>query len=668
MSVAEELVPEISWSRRIISLVVALVVVAGGAFGVYYFAFSGDSSTATTAKPQEAVATKGQLVSTLTTTGTAASTLSSKLTFQGSGQVKSLKVVVGDKVTAGQELARLDDTTAQRKVQTAAANLTTAKLKLQQLTDPPKTSDVAAAQQAVASARGQLANAQTNLANGTTTDLATSDAAVLQAQNTLQSANNTVDTTWASLVNAQRAYCGTSGITVFYCSVGVDVPLSEAAVSALTLSLYSITGPAAQVTAITTATNGLLAANSAYINAKNSVASAQKSLESALAKRKSLSDPNTLTQLQSAVDSATASLAGAQARYDQLMAGPTSTDLALQQQSVTLAQISYQQAVDDADGLVLKAPFDGIIGSIPVNVGDQVGASTLAMTLSNPEGVRVDLTISETDLSGLKTGIFGIVTFDSLPGQIYLVRVSGVSTTPTVTQGVVTYPVQAQILRGPDLAKYAADLQKVGTALTSLGGGGAAARAGATAGQNGAQGGQSAGQGGAGAQRTPGAGTQRTPGAGTTPGAGRTPAAGVTPGQGGFGGAGGAGGTAGAGILQGLANAPMPVAGMNANVIILLDLKEDALLVPTAAVKRQGRTSYVLVIQPDGTTKQQTVGTGGSDNTNTAITTGLNEGDKVLVGVAATAGASRTPTRAAGAGGAGQGPGTFGPAPAGGVR
>jgi hypothetical protein len=396
-------------------------------------------------------------------------------------------------------------------------------------------------------------------------------------------------------------------------------------------------------------TNAFLSANANYVSAQGSLALAQKNLDAAVAKRKALTDPPDplqLAQLQASVDSATAALAGAQARYDTLMAGPASTDLALAQQSVDLAQVSYQQALDSANGLVLTAPFDGIVGAIPINVGDQVGATTAAMTLTNPDRVRIDLTVTETDFSGLKAGEYGIATFDSLPGQTFLVKITGVSSTPTVAQGVVTYPVQALILRGQDLAASAADLQKVASALASLSGGGLGGFAGGQRGQ--------AANGTPGAQRTPGANGQRTP------------QAGVTPGQGGFaGGQNGQAGGGGFGAAQAFGNGPLPVTGMTANVIVLLDVKENALLVPNAAVKRQGRTSYVLVPQADGTTRQQTVGVGGSDNTNTEITTGLNEGDKVLVGVTSTTPtAGRTTTTFEG----GFGPGGRGPTPAGGVR
>ena len=630
------------WLRRIISLAVLLGVLGGGAYAAYYFGFRDDSPAKAAATTSEATVTRGQIVNSFTTTGTAASTLTTKLTFQASGQVKTIGVVVGDKVTAGQELARLDDRDASRKLESSRSSLAVAQIKLQQLTDPPKAADVAGAQQSVASALGQLASAQANLDKATRgpsdIDVLTAESAITTAQNSLASANTQIDTAWNGLIGAQRSYCVLPAILVNPC-YGQDIPLSDVTISGLTASLRNPPGSTAQGNAIVSAITSLFSANTSYLNSKNATVTAQNNIETAKAKKQALYDaPATsdLAQLNASVTTAQAGLVTAQAKLDQVNAGATSSDIALQSESVKQSQISLQQQQDAYDSLVLRAPYAGTVGAVAINVGDQAGLSTAAVTLTNPEGVRVDLTVSETDLSSIKQGQYGVATFDSLAGNFYLLKITGVSTTPTVTQGIVTYPVQAQILRGPDLAANAAGLQQVAAALTTLGGGitrAAGANAAGGAGQGGFQGGAGA-QGGA--QRTPGAAAGRTPGAGAQ-------------------------GAAGGGILASIANAPLPSPGMSASVTVVLSVTQDALLLPTAAIKRSGRTSVVSLKLPDGTIEQRTVTTGGTDSANTAILTGLVEGDVVQIGgttASATAGRTATPAAAGGRQ----------PTPAGGVR
>jgi macrolide-specific efflux system membrane fusion protein len=72
-------------------------------------------------------------------------------------------------------------------------------------------------------------------------------------------------------------------------------------------------------------------------------------------------------------------------------------------------------------------------------------------------------------------------------------------------------------------------------------------------------------------------------------------------------------------------------AGMTANVRFHIASKQDALLLPSAAIKvRDGRT-YALVPAGDGTQVEREVRVGLSDGRNSEVAEGLAEGDKVLI-------------------------------------
>ncbi|MEO9254124.1 MAG: HlyD family efflux transporter periplasmic adaptor subunit [Tepidiformaceae bacterium] len=664
MATSDEYSEGSSWLRRSITLVVLVAVLGGAAYGSWYYFLRDSAPAAAAVTEQDATVTTGNLVTSFTTTGAAAASLTSKLTFAASGQVESVSVALGDTVTSGQELARLDDKDAQRKLATAQSSVTTAQLKLQQLTEPPAATDIASAEQGVSSAQGQLAGAQSALAKATAgpsdTDLSTADAAITSAQNAVTNANNQVNTSFASLISAQRNYCANGDLIQSNVCLSADIPLSLSGSSQLNSELRHPFGTTQQQSTISQAISSLLSANTSYNSALASVVTAGQGVTAAQAKKQALYDPPSaldLSQLQTGVNTAQLSVTNAQAKLAALLAGPAATDIALQQQSVDVAQIAFQTQLDAMNDLVLRAPFDGVIGAVGVSVGDQATAATAAFTLTAPEQMRIDLTVSETDLPGLKLGQFGLATFDALPGDSYILKVTAISNTPTVTQGIVTYPVQAEILRAADLQKDAAELQPEASALLSL-------RAGAT-GTGAFTGSGAAGTGaaaaGAGAARGTGnAQAGRTPIAGRTPGAGRTPAAGTTPGANGAAGAGGGAG-GGTAILQALGNAPLPAVGMSANVSVLLTVKENSLLVPTGAIKRQGRTEFVIVKKDDGTTEQVTVTTGGSDATNTDVLTGLTAGEKVVLGAAPVVKGAATPTVVAnGAGRVAGGAGGFG--------
>jgi len=84
--------------------------------------------------------------------------------------------------------------------------------------------------------------------------------------------------------------------------------------------------------------------------------------------------------------------------------------------------------------------------------------------------------------------------------------------------------------------------------------------------------------------------------------------------------------------------------GMSANATIITDLKQDVLVVPSAAVKSQGDTYYVekfnqnysdteatAGVTSDTAPTQQVVKIGIADDENTEITSGLSEGDQIVV-------------------------------------
>ncbi|HSW88757.1 MAG TPA: hypothetical protein VLG12_06365 [Candidatus Saccharimonadales bacterium] len=73
---------------------------------------------------------------------------------------------------------------------------------------------------------------------------------------------------------------------------------------------------------------------------------------------------------------------------------------------------------------------------------------------------------------------------------------------------------------------------------------------------------------------------------------------------------------------------------MSATANIIVDTKSDVLLVPLAAVQTSNGQSYVRVLK-NGQITQTPVTVGESSDTQTEITSGLTEGDTVVVGTVA---------------------------------
>ncbi|MEI7924598.1 MAG: HlyD family efflux transporter periplasmic adaptor subunit [Chloroflexota bacterium] len=589
--------------RRLIIIggVILLLLVVGVVWWVR------SRATTTVATPVQTVeVTRGAIAALLSTSGSASAALQTKLTFNASGSttvtgvVASVDVKVGDRVTQGQRLATLDSRNVQRTLQQANARLASERIKLDQqaLTLPQ---DVAAAAQTVASTQAALQKALNDLATlqkspTYTQDLATARQAVLTAQNTLSTAQQALDVLVGrsevaaqidaierriATLNAQRSAAEreleAAAATNLAGLVAALTPISPGGADVATAAkAFQDVAPTAEVRDTEFRELQAVATLPGLQTRVNGLS------QSLLA---GIPSSDALTSARNAREAAAAGLAAAQARLDTVVNGATATnvqdaqntvasaraaaDTALAKQSALGGQqnsnyaLQQQQAQDAVDDGTLKAPFAGLVGAVSINPGDLVAPSTAAITLTDPDRISVQLTVSEADLPGLASGQFGTATFDALPGRTFIVRTSGVSNIPTVTSGVVTYQAQAEILTRDTLRKEA-------TALLPM-------------------------------LRVRGI----LPANATVDDASK--------------------------FLESIATQTLPAPGMNANVSIMEQIVQDALILPSGVVRKRGTDTVVTILKAAGTQEQVKVTAGVSDGVNVAITSGLKAGDRAVV-------------------------------------
>jgi RND family efflux transporter MFP subunit len=261
---------------RPILLAVLVLGVAAGLGIVAYQRFAAAAPPAPTG--QVLPVQRGNVAATVSATGSVVATRQAKLVFAGTGRIQDVLVNVGDHVTAGQPLARLQTDTSQVKLETAKSQLATAQLKLQQLTEAATPEDVAAAQAAYDAAAAKLSDLQHG---ATAADLQSARAAVVQAQSGLADANAKLQTLLSGATGPDRA-----------------------------------------------------SAQAALVSAQNTLASAQAKLDQVQSGPLNAD----VVSAQSAVADATSSLSSARAKLDQLRAGPTDADVAAAQAAFDKAQ------------------------------------------------------------------------------------------------------------------------------------------------------------------------------------------------------------------------------------------------------------------------------------------------------------------------------------------
>ena len=71
--------------------------------------------------------------------------------------------------------------------------------------------------------------------------------------------------------------------------------------------------------------------------------------------------------------------------------------------------------------------------------------------------------------------------------------------------------------------------------------------------------------------------------------------------------------------------------GLTVTVNILLEARDDVLLIPNSSITSQGKQSYVRVVSPDGTIEERVIEIGIGDFQFTEVLGGLSEGEQIVV-------------------------------------
>ena len=404
-----------------------------------------------------------------------------------------------------------------------------------------------------------------------------------------------------------------------------SLPLSEESLRFLTNKVDESTSA---IDAVTTRSKDFIKSNNSYVKALDSSAKALDSrakaldsldvaaanLASATAKRTSLDDPiptSEAAQLEAAIVSANAALTSALSKKDDLLSGPSENEIKLQELNIAKAKQSVNQAQETLTDMVLLAPFSGQIGAVNVSEGVWVTASTAAFSLVDLDSVGVDLTVSESDFIGLTSGDLGMATFDSIPDQPFIIKLTNITSLPQITQGVVTYPAQAEFLSMREAAEI---LPRLGSLMQGSGGSSVTGSG-------------------------PGIGSEidmqalrrcaaEQVGREVSSPSDLTPSEMNLVREKCFSGS----ATGGNSRTGSTGTRVKPAIGMNASVTMLLEIKENVLIVPAQAIQSdKGREVVTLLGQDQMTTTSVPVSIGITNGDRTEIISGLEEGQVVLI-------------------------------------
>ncbi|MDE2031354.1 MAG: efflux RND transporter periplasmic adaptor subunit [Patescibacteria group bacterium] len=356
--------------------------------GLIYLIFKFTHPTVVTSSYILSQVQKGTIVSTVTGTGQVSALDQMDITPKVSGTITSTMVSPGDYVGAGQTLFTIDSTAAQKKVRDAELDLQTtlATTQYQNQNNSSQAQNDATA----------VANAYTNLLNSTF-DVTPMD--------NFTSGYTKPTITGNYILNKE----------------GIITLKTYSAMSGVILSIQGLVNDTTTVNALNTIPLGK---SGLFITFPSSLVAGMNW---------TISIPNTNASNYRAN----------KISYDQALSTQAANQIT--DPSTQLNIEAKRNALDDAKQALLdysvKAPFSGIVATVPVKTGDQVSTSTALSTIITKQLIAI-IPFNEVDIAKIKVGQKVTATFDAIEGLEMTGHVLSIDQIGTVTSGIVNYNVK----------------------------------------------------------------------------------------------------------------------------------------------------------------------------------------------------------------------------------
>ena len=150
-----------------------------------------------------------------------------------------------------------------------------------------------------------------------------------------------------------------------------------------------------------------------------------------------------ITEAQLQLELAQAQVDSLQSQVDLLTNGPDPNEVTILETRIAIAQSRL-------DSPIIKAPFTGVVTSLPAQPGDIVQVGTKAIQLDNLSDLRLNVQISEIDIPQVMVGQPVQLVFDAFFESTFNGEVKEISLVGTTTQGVVEYTVTVRMLDADD--------------------------------------------------------------------------------------------------------------------------------------------------------------------------------------------------------------------------
>lgn len=401
------------------SAVIAVALVAGG-IGIYR------SATSASSAPQYVLAPAriGTLRQTVTGTGQVSASNQTDIQSQVSGTIQSINVTVGQAVHKGDLIATLD-------AKNAAINLENARLSLAKLVEPAKATDVS-------NASNNLAKSYSDAYNAVSTAYLDLPGIISGIKDLLYSPDGFLSNQRSTyLTSTAQTYRGSA-------EAAYDAAVDEYAKGLQEFKNSARSSATSTLDALFARTHAMVSQMAAAVakvqSAVTFIIATQPDYNKSEASTVSASVNAWASQVNNDVSSIAAALNSVSTNRNSLTTLSEGADAL----DIRSAELSVKQAEQTYEDYFIRAPYDGTIGRIPVNVFGQASSGTTIATIVGEQKIST-ISLNEVDAAKIRTGLPVTITFDAIEGLTATGTVEQVDQVGTVSQGVVSYAVKILI-------------------------------------------------------------------------------------------------------------------------------------------------------------------------------------------------------------------------------
>ncbi len=365
---------------------------------------------------------------------------------ESSGKITSIKIKAGDKVYKGQTLATLDQRNAVTSLNQAQNSYTSAKANYDKFILGISGNDKKIASLSVEQAEENLKNAKQNLIDKLKIAMLDIKNDINQTNNLYQNFNTNYPSWTGDNIKNKNEYAVTQMVSQ---RGELNQKLASIENDTNNLDTENIENNLQNFRNILNQDYDYF--DSLYNLMVNSVlpeAITQTKIDSYIslsssAKTKAKNNLSSINSNLQSINNNKQSLEQSKLSYQTKIEVPKNEDIIIQKANLNNAFISLQNAQNNFDNTIVRAPFSGIVATVNAKAGE-IGNTNIATLIADKKLAKIP--VSEADAVKIKNGMQAKLTFDSIENIKYTGVVDSVDLIGTISSGVTTYNVFIKIV------------------------------------------------------------------------------------------------------------------------------------------------------------------------------------------------------------------------------